>query len=275
MRVLTFAIALVVSLLSSGCALANFALLWPPSGPQQASGAQRRVVKPAPHGEGSTGKDVEVWIAPASNGAKANAYALRFYGNADRAEWHVAMEASQFSDVEFWGVNYPGYGGSEGPATLRGVARAALLAYDDLAREAAGRPIYAFGTSLGTTAALHVARERDVRGLVLVNPPPLRRLVLEEHGWWNLFLLAGPTALGIPDELDSEANARRCHAPAVFVTAERDEIVPLGYQGHVIRAYAGPKEVIPIPNATHNDAPPPETMARITEAVARMRGRDR
>jgi len=247
----------------AGCNPASFVVLWPSTKPENAGTAKRRVVR-------FDGKELEVWVASPVSGQKPSAYVLRFYGNADRAERHVANEALELQDVEVWGVNYPGYGGSDGPATLRRVAQAAVLAYDEVAREAEGRPIYAFGTSLGTTAAIRLAAVRDVRGLLLINAPPLKRLIFEEYGWWNLFLFSTPIALTVPDEVDSEANARRCRAPAIFVTAEKDGVVPLFYQGRVVRAYAGPKDVIPIPNAGHNDAPDPETMSRIRDAVARM-----
>ena len=247
-----------------GCNLADMVVLWPPSGATDAnSGAVRRVVQ-------SAGKGVEIWTAHASRDS-TEAYILEFYGNADRAERHVgSTEARVGNGVEVWGVNYPGYGGSDGPATLHGVAEAAIAAYDDLATIAGGKPIFAFGTSLGTAAALHLAARRDVRGLLLVNPPPLRRLVLEEYGWWNLWLLAGPTALQIPDDLDSEENARKCHAPAIFVTAQRDEIVPLFLQGRVVRAYAGPKQVILVPDGTHNGEIPLKTEREIATAIQQM-----
>lgn len=249
---------LVLALTTTGC-LADKLMLWPPSGSADAAGAVRRVE----HG-------IEIWTVSPPDGAPPDAYVLEFYGNGARAEWMVAANASHFPRTTYWGVNYRGFGGSEGSATLSGVAEAATIAYDALAKEAKGKPIYAFGTSMGTTAALHLAAERELAGLLLVNPPPLRRLVLEEHGWWNLYLLAFPTALGIPRTLDSEENARRTHAPAVFVTAEDDGIVPLGYQGRVVAAYAGPKEVILIPRSGHNDQPPPEVSAKISAALAWM-----
>lgn len=243
---------------TAGC-LADKVMLWPPSGPADAGAAVRRVES-----------GIEIWTVPPGDGAEPDAYVLSFYGNGARAEWSVAEEASHFPRASFWGVNYRGYGGSEGSATLSGVAESATIAYDALAKEAKGRPVYAFGVSMGTTAALHVAAERDVAGLFLVNPPPLRRLVLEEHGWWNLYLIALPTALGVPRALDSEANARRVRAPAVFVTSEDDGVVPLGYQGRVVAAYAGPKEVILVPGAGHNDRPPPEVASKIASALSRM-----
>ena len=259
MRRATNCVSLVAVAVLSGCNLADTVMLWPPSGPPGANGAARRVED-----------GVEIWIVPPPDGAPPDAYVLRFYGNAARAEWHVAEEASHFARMTFWGVNYRGFGGSAGSATLRGVAESATVAYDALAREAKGRPIYAFGTSMGTTAALHLAAERDVAGLLLVNPPPLERLVIEEHGWWNLWLFAGPVALGIPRSLDSEANARRSRVPAVFVTSEADGVVPFGYQGRVVAAYAGDKEVVSIPGAGHNDTPPPDVSAKIARAVERM-----
>jgi pimeloyl-ACP methyl ester carboxylesterase len=252
------ALAIILGLTATGC-LADKVMLWPPSGPVDAGGALRRVE----HG-------IEIWTVAPTDGREPDAYVLSFYGNGARAEWQVADDASHFAGTTFWGVNYRGYGGSEGSATLDGVAEAAMIAYDALAKEAKGRPIFAFGTSMGTTAALHVSAERDIAGLLLVNPPPLKRLVLEEHGWWNLYLLALPTALGVPRALDSEENARRTRAPAVFVTSEDDGVVPLGYQGRVVAAYGGPKEVILVPRAGHNDRPSPEVSAKIAEAVAHM-----
>ena len=243
-----------------GCNPADAVVLWPPSGAVGNAAGRREVITTA-------GKAVEIWIV---GPARPEAYVLTFYGNADRADWRVSDDASRFPNVQIWGVNYPGYGGSEGPATLRGVAAAAVGAYDALAERASGRPIFAFGTSLGTTAALHVAATRKVDGLVLVNPPPLEQLVLGRFGWWNLWLGAFPVATQIPRELDSLHNAALCSMPAVFVTAENDEVVPPAYQERVMSAYAGPKEVIVVPGGTHNSGAPPEIEQKIMAAVARM-----
>jgi hypothetical protein len=40
-----------------------------------------------------------------------------------------------------------------------------------------------------------VAANRPCAGLVLTNPPPLRNMILQRFGWWNLWLLATPVAL--------------------------------------------------------------------------------
>jgi pimeloyl-ACP methyl ester carboxylesterase len=149
-------------------------------------------------------------------------------------------------------MNYPGFGGSTGPAKLKRIGPAAMNAFDALQHEANDKPIVIFAASLGTTAALHVAADREVAGLVLHNPPAIRQMVLQRFGWWNLWLLAGPLALQVPKELDSVANARSIHKPAIFLLAENDEVVPPRYQHMVVDAYAGEKRIINLRGANHN-----------------------
>ena len=144
------------------------------------------------------GGELELWTARsrprAAPGSRADLYVLRFYGNADRADPNVGIEVDeQWSgrDTVLWGVNYPGYGGSGGEARLADIGPAALAAYDALRKEAGDQPVLVFGTSLGTTAALHVAAQRPgLAGLILQNPPPLRQMILRGYGWWNLWLIA-------------------------------------------------------------------------------------
>ena len=147
---------------------------------------------------------------------------------------------------------------------------AALAAFDALQAVAGHRPIIVFGTSIGTTAALHVAAHRPVAGVILQNPPPLRQIVLRQFGWWNLWLIAGPIALRIPSSLDSMANARAVHAPGLFLLSERDEIVRPRYQRLVVDAYAGEKQLVPLPGALHNDPLDPATQAKVAAFVARL-----
>ncbi len=78
-------------------------------------------------------------------------------------------------------------------------------------------------------------------------------MILRRFGWWNLWLLAGPVALQIPKDLDSIENAKAIHAPAIFLLAEKDEVVPARYHRLVVDAYAGEKRVISLRGAYHND----------------------
>lgn len=222
-------------------------ILFPTTTPIDAGRATRRT-------EAFAGSELEIWSAAsklARSTGRTEAYVLRFYGNADRAERWVAFEAEMWNHraVEVWGVNYPGFGGSTGLVRL---GPAALSAFDALKQVAGNRPIILFGTSLGTSVALDVAAHRDVASLILQNPPPIRQMIHRQFGWWNLWLLAGPLAQKIPTALDSVTNAKAVHAPAIFLLADQDEVVAPRFQALVVKAYAGEKQVIHLPGASHN-----------------------
>jgi uncharacterized protein len=233
--------------------LPDHLILFPTRAPIDTRGAVRKTV-PFENGQ------LEIWTAQsrrAQQQGRPDIFILRFYGNADRADRWAAAEAEMSNDraVEVWAMNYPGFGGSSGPARLSKIGAAALAAFDELKRHAADRPIVPYGTSIGTTAALHVAASRPagIVGVILHNPVPLREIILRRFGWWNLWLLAGPVALQIPRDLDSVTNAKAIHAPGIFLLAERDEVVPPRYHKLVADVYAGEKRVIALRGAYHND----------------------
>ena len=233
--------------------LSDHLILFPTTAPIDADCAVRKAV-PFENGE------LQIWTAKshrARQQGSADVFILRFYGNADRADRWAAIEAELWDDraVEIWGMNYPGFGGSTGPARLSRIGPAALSAFDELKRHANGRSIVPFGTSIGATAALYLAASRsgEIAGVILQNPPPLREMILRQFGWWNLWLLAGPVALQMPRDLDSMTNARTSRAPAIFLLAERDEVVVPRFHKLVVDAYSGEKRVITLHGAYHND----------------------
>jgi uncharacterized protein len=247
--------------------LPDHLILFPTRTPINAGGAVRKTI-PFENGQ------LEVWIAQSRlvhSKGNPEIYVLRFYGNADRAERWPAQEAEMWNDraVEIWGMNYPGFGGSTRPARLSKIGPAALAVFDELKHHAIDRPIVPFGTSIGATAALHVAASRSVgiAGLILQNPPPLREMILRRFGWWNLWVLAGPVALQIPKNLDSIANAKAVRAPAIFLLAAKDEVVPARYHRLVVDAYAGEKRVISVRDAYHNDPIEGTALADLNNAL--------
>ena len=249
--VITLAIAVVYSAVMIFGHLPDHLILFPTRAPIDAGGAVRKTI-PFQNGE------LEIWTAQsrrAQQQSRADVFILRFYGNADRADRWVTAEAEMWNEraVEIWGMNYPGFGGSTRPARLSRIGPAALAAFDELKLHAGDRPIVPYGASIGATAALHVAAQRPVAGLILHNPVPLREMILRRFGWWNLWLLAGPIALQIPRDLDSVENAKASHVPAVFLLAERDEVVSPRYHRLVVNAFSGEKRVIALHGAHHND----------------------
>ena len=237
-------------------------MLWPQIGPIEANGAAR-VLLPW------NGNELEIWTARHNH--EPDAYILRFYGNADRADRWVADEVSALPiAAEMWGVNYPGFGGSTGPSSLKGIGDSALIAYDALSKMSGDKPILVFGTSMGTTAALRVAAERKVAGVFLHNPPALRSIIVGDHGFWNLWLLAYPLSLRVPASLDSIANAGASRAPAIFLMSGEDEIVRYPYQQQVFDAYRGSKHAIVLPHSRHNDPIPGSVREEIDQRLLQI-----
>jgi fermentation-respiration switch protein FrsA (DUF1100 family) len=255
--------------------LPDHLILFPTRAPIDARAAVRRTI-PFENG------DLEVWTAQSQSArqqGRADVFILRFYGNADRADRWPAIEAEMWNDraVEIWGINYPGFGRSTGPARLARIGPAAVAAFDALKHEAAAARIVLFGTSIGATAALHAAASRpaEIAGLILQNPPPLREMILRQFGWWNLWLLAGPVALQIPRELDCIANAKASRTPAIFLLAEKDEIVAPRFHRLVIQAYAGEKRIIELHGAHHNDPVEGTALADLNDGLDWLLGKSR
>jgi pimeloyl-ACP methyl ester carboxylesterase len=193
-------------------------------------------------------------FATRSAEAEPQAFVLKFGGTGGRAERADVHPAEIWPELaaEVWAVNYPGYGGSSGRASMTGLVAAADAAYEHVARLAVGRPILVTGNSIGTTCALYLAARVPVAGILLRNPPPLRELIVGHHGWWNLGLGARVIARQVPSELCSLDNASQAKAPAVFLSAGRDRVVPPPYQQQIINRYAGEKRVVIDPEADHS-----------------------
>lgn len=238
---------LLVMIMLHGCA--DSFILFPSRQPEDANGAQRGMIA---FGQGKL--EILKAKSPGAGTQEPEAFMLCFCGNAGRAEWTASGDAQLWKDkpVEVWTLNYPGYGASTGPARLAAFPGAALVVYDELKAYANGRPVFVKAESLGTTVALHVAANRDVAGVILRAPVPLRQLILGRYGWWNLWLAAGAVATAVPPELDTPTTAPKAKAPGVFVLTDIDDVVPENYQRVVVKAYGGKKRLIEKSAKGHN-----------------------
>lgn len=223
-------------------------ILRPTTHPIHAAGTRR--VLPFQDGE------LELWTHERGEEASTDPdlYVLDFPGTASRAERPADYLDGLWpgANVQLWSVNPPGYGGSSGRASLRNFPTIAGHALDALEGVAQGRPIVAAGSSLGTVSALHLAARRNVSGVLLQNPPDLRKAILHRGGAWPLRWAANALARQIDDALCSIENAARATAPAVFVVALQDVTVPTVIQQQIVEAYAGPKQVLELPDADHD-----------------------
>ncbi len=202
------------------------------------------------------GGQLEIWTqrVGCEPSAVAELYVLKFPGTAGRAERSTVHPADAWPGlaVELWTVNPPGYGGSSGTASLHHTAAVADAALEQLRAQAAGRPIAITGSSLGCVSALYLAARHAVAGSILRNPPPLREVMLARFGWWPLKPGVQLLARQVPPELCAIRNAAAATAPAIFITARQDRVVPPSCQQQIADAYAGPKQTLYLAQADHH-----------------------
>ena len=174
---------------------------------------------------------------------------LWFYGNGETvaAIWPV-VRAFQPPGTAVLVLDYPGYGGSGGRATEAALYAAAEAAYAALAARPGVDPqrIYAYGRSLGSAVATHVAAHRPVAGLILESPFTSAAAMAKHHyGFLPRFL--------VRLSLDNLTNVKNVHCPILLFHGDADRLVPTAMGMAVAAAASGPVDVVLIHGSGHND----------------------
>lgn len=181
----------------------------------------------------------------------ARATALVFHGNAGHAG-HRAFYAAALVrlGVRVILAEYPGYGPREGSpgeeALIADAERTIALAY-----ESYGAPLLLVGESLGAAVAAGASARGPERiaGLLLITPwDRLAHLARHHYPWLPAdWLLRG--------RYDSIAALANYAGPVVVVVAARDDIVPARFGTALHAALGGPKQLVSVAGAGHNDWP--------------------
>lgn len=202
-------------------------------------------------------------------------------GRAERASVHPAEllvaangDDGNFSAAQTWTLNHRGYGGSMGPASISNFVSTLESFWNHIEKLYPNETKLVTGNSLGCVSALYLARRKNVCGLLLRNPPPLKRLIgtRPKYNWWSLGF-AKAIARQIPEELNSIENASHVTCPVLFVTSEKDTVVPVSYQQQIIDAFSGESHQFTIDGAEHHHLIPDHQATDYTEAVAWLKER--
>lgn len=215
---------------------------------------------------------MEAWVFDsnkARNGAP-NLFALKFPGAGGRAERGGSHPCEVLSpnDHQVWTINPPGYGGSEGTASVKNMPHVSSGSWKAIAESAGDAPTIVCSSSLGGVYAMYVAAEFPVAGVFMRNPPPLHQMIRGRYSWWNFGLLTGKVVDQIPSEMDVIANAKKATAPLFMVTCDDDRIVPPKYQQMICDAYGGPITKFEIAGGRHHTPVPEEQAQDYCRAIA-------
>jgi len=194
----------------------------------------------------SDGTPLRGWVVEGT--ARPAPAVIYFGGNAEEVSWTLA-DARWPREWTIVGVNYRGYGGSEGKPGQRELLADALAVYDALMRlDGLDRNrIVAFGRSLGSAVAIHLAAERPVAAVVLVSPYDSMTALGKLHYPWL------PVALLLRHPFDALPEAKKNRVPLLAIVGEADTIIPPERSRALYEAWAGPKSWLEIPGAGHND----------------------
>jgi pimeloyl-ACP methyl ester carboxylesterase len=181
----------------------------------------------------------------------ARATAIVFHGNAGHAG-HRGFYAAALQPLGLRVIlaEYPGYGprdGAHGEAAFVDDAAQSIA----LARRSYGVPLLVIGESLGAAvAAAATARQADqVDALLLITPWDRLEHVASHHYPWL------PVRWLLDDAYDSAAALATFGKPVLVVVAERDTIVPPQFGAALHAALPGPKRLVTVAAAGHNEWP--------------------
>jgi hypothetical protein len=201
----------------------------------------------------------EVWLLTA-DGVRINAFyrsnpaskqvLLWFHGNAENIGYdldHMRLLAKL--GVNILGVDYRGYGKSEGKPDEAGVYQDAYAAYDYLIeqRHFRAKDIIIYGHSLGGAVAVNLASRRPCGGLIVQSSFTNARAMARR------VLLIPLLEYVVKSRFDSLRKIRDVRAPILIVHGTRDEVVPYPMGQQLFAAAPEPKLFYPIEGAGHND----------------------
>jgi uncharacterized protein len=140
-----------------------------------------------------------------------------------------------------------------------------------------GGPIVAFGVSLGAGIALQAAAEDPRIALVVAVAPisDLKTAATERAPFFasranidEAFRIAERQAAFRADDVNPAAAATRIHAPVMVIHGANDQETPPAHSERVYAALAGPKKLLLVPGADHNDALTADAWRQIDDWIA-------
>ena len=175
---------------------------------------------------------------------------LFFHGNAGNA-YHRIPDAVELSrtGVNVMLVSYRGYGKSEGTPNEVGLYRDADAAYEYLInqRHYALKDIYLLGRSIGSSAAIHLAQDRKLGGIILITPITTGKEISSKIGLGWMTWMMSPF-------FDNMENIKRIESPTLVIHGDADRIIPFNIGEKVYQAVpVEDKQFIRIKGAGHND----------------------
>ena len=185
------------------------------------------------------------WFRPSQTGP-ATRTILLLHGNAGCASawFHYAEGFQSAEPINFYILEYPGYGGRSGKPTQSSILHAADDAVASLPQKCG---FYIVGESLGTGPACYLAGRyaTKVTGVFLV--APYSNLAAAASAHLPLF----PVKWMLKDKYPSDQWLNDYRGPLAVMLGGKDEVIPDQLGRKLFDGYGGPKKLWFEPEATH------------------------
>jgi len=219
----------------------------------------------------SDGVKLHAWWIPAPGAERTAVY---FHGNAS----NLANRADIFrflheAGVNVLGVEYRGYGKSEGYPGEDGLYLDAQAAYDYLTgtRGIPAGQIVSYGASLGSAVAADLAANRRVGGVILEAPFPSAQAVAQ-----RIFPFLPGAGWVIRSRFDVSAKLAAARTPLLVIHCERDPVIPFSLGEAVFAAAPEPKMFLRLRGGFHEGAAleaPGEVREQLLEFLRGLAGK--
>jgi uncharacterized protein len=210
---------------------------------------------------------LEGWWA--DNPASTTPFLILYFGGNAEDVLYTASMAERFNVRRMLVVNYRGYGQTQGRPSQTALYADGLAIYDYVVNEVGAKPehIVVMGRSLGSGVASMLAAKRPVRAAILITPFDSIRAVAASH--YPIF----PVKLLLRHPFDSASFARQTNAPALFIAAAEDRVIPAKHAQALANVWAGEQQLHVLPGVGHNDLElHPDYFRLIDEFLGRLEG---
>lgn len=174
---------------------------------------------------------------------------MYFGGNAEEVSSFLWEDIEQFKGWSVLLVNYRGYGLSQGQPSETHLLQDAVFLYDTFSKrkEIDNTKIVAFGRSLGTGVAVHLASQRALQGVILVSPYDSIESIAQEIYFFV------PVKFLLKHHFNSLNWAPAAKTRLLALIGTSDNLISPKHSWRLIQAWGGKSEVVTIEGRGHND----------------------
>lgn len=174
---------------------------------------------------------------------------IYFHGNAGNL-YHRMGEGKEIFNMGYDLIisGYRGYGASSGSPTEQGIYEDGRTVLEHVTGDLGYSPgqVYLYGRSLGTTVAVHVARDTALGGIILVTPLTSAEDFITEK------VPLVPCSFG-RKHFTSAEKINGLKSPLLVIHGTDDEVIPYRLGVKLFHAYSGQKKLVTISRGGHNN----------------------